>query len=165
DAGLAHAGHDHAPAAAVEQLHRPLEARVELAHEAEDGLRLHAQYARVDRPHVDALRRLHRRSAPWMASSSSSNGGRSSIRSMLGPSDSGRPSRSVRSGSSCISMKSASTPNATAARASAGTYLRSPPERSPAPPGSCTECVASNTTGTPSARMSASPRMSTTRLL
>ncbi len=41
------------------------------------------------------------------------------MRSMLGPSESGRPSGSVRSGSSCISMKSASTPKATAARASA----------------------------------------------
>jgi len=45
--------------------------------------------------------------------------------------DSGRPSASVRSGSSCISMKSASTPNATAARASAGTYLRSRPSDLP----------------------------------
>ena len=49
--------------------------------------------------------------------------GRSSMRSMFGPSESGRPSGSVRSGSSCISMKSASTPNATAARASGRNVL------------------------------------------
>ncbi len=46
----------------------------------------------------------------------------------------GRPA-SVRSGSSWISMNSASTPTATAARARAWTYWRSPPERSPCPPG------------------------------
>ena len=51
---------------------------------------------------------------------------------MLGPSDSGRPSSSVRSGSSCISMKSASTPTATAARASACTYSRAARPSGPA---------------------------------
>jgi hypothetical protein len=60
---------------------------------------------------------------------------------------------------------SASTPTATAARASVATCSRSPPELAPRPPGSCTEWVASKHTGAPSARMTGSARKSTTRLL
>ena len=59
---------------------------------------------------------------------------------------------SARSGSSCTSRKTASTPAATAARASVGTNARSPPDAVPCPPGSCTLWVASNTTGQPVSR-------------
>ena len=58
------------------------------------------------------------------------------------------PSEGARSGSSWVSMKTAATPMATAARArSVSTKRRSPPLLPPCPPGCCTEWVASNTTG------------------
>src|SRR5262249_52401882 len=56
------------------------------------------------------------------------------------------PSLKARSGSSWTSMKSASIPAATPARAKAGMYFRSPPEAAPRPPGNCRLWVASNTT-------------------
>src|SRR5262249_3914442 len=161
---LAHAGDDHATGAAAEQRHRALETLVELRDETQDGVGLETEHPLGDLPHVGRALGAHGRTADSMACSCGRSRGRSSMRSMFGPSESGRPSGNVRSGSSCISMKSASIPNATAARASAGTYWRSPPDRSPAPPGSCTEWVASKTTGKPKARMMARPRMSTTRL-
>ncbi len=115
---LPHAGHDHAAGAAVQELDRPVEARVELRDEAEDRLGFEAQHALREPPEVAPA---HVRRAASMAPSSWRSRGRSSMRSMFGPSESGRPSGSVRSGSSCISMKRASTPKATAARASGGT--------------------------------------------
>src|SRR4029453_6122658 len=171
--GLAHAGDDHATGAAAEQLDRALEALVELRDETQDGVGLETEHALGDLPHVGRALGAHARTADSMAWSCCRRGGRSSMGSMFGTSgggrcfgrsESGRPSGSVRSGFSCISMKSASIPNATAARASAGTYWRSPPDRSPAPPGSCTEWGASKPPGKPRARMIARPRMSTTRL-
>src|SRR5207247_10015065 len=164
--GLAHARDDDPSPAAAEKVHRSDEAVVETATQGGDGRGLQAQDTvrhgeqPLARGHLEAPPR-----AEATARISSRSRGRSSRRSMFGPSESGRPSGRVRSGSSWISMKSASTPNATAARASAGTYCRSPPERSPAPPGSWTECVASKITGQPKARMIGSPRKSTTRLL
>jgi len=53
------------------------------------------------------------------------------------------PSESACSGSSCTSMKTASQPAATAARASGATKRRSPPDCVPSPPGCCTLWVAS----------------------
>src|SRR5262249_42754439 len=99
------------------------------------------------------------RSAARVAPTSSGSRGRAARGSIVGPSD------GPRSGASGTSMKSATTPEATAARASPATYWRSPPERVPSPPGSCTEWVASKTTGVPKPRMTARPRKSTTRLL
>src|SRR5262249_18093037 len=144
---LAHAGHDHAPATRAQHRDRMLETHVELGDKAEDRVGFDAQDALGQTTQVGRTIGAHGLTAAPMAPSCSRSRGRSSMRSMFGPSESGRPSGNVRSGSSCISMKSASTPKATAARASAGTYWRSPPERSPAPPGSCTEWVASNTMG------------------
>ena len=57
------------------------------------------------------------------------------------------PSLGALSGSSCTSMNSPSTPQATAARARNGTLVRSPPVEVPAPPGRWTEWVASKISG------------------
>src|SRR5262249_41285406 len=138
---LADAGDDDAAGAPVDQLHRPHEAVVQPRDEGEHALALEAQHAGGPGEEPVAVHHAPMPAAP-IARISSSRRGRSSRRSMLGPSDSGRPSGSARSGSSWISMNSASTPTATAARARACTYWRSPPERSPAPPGSWTEWVA-----------------------
>ena len=117
ETGLAHPGDDDATDARVECLHGPIEPLVELGDETEDRFRLDAQHA-LGKTAVIAAGSVHGSPSPArIASSWSSNRGRSSMRSMFGPSESGRPSGSVRSGSSCISMKSASTPKATAARA------------------------------------------------
>src|SRR5262249_13514376 len=157
DPGLPHPGHDHATPTALEQWPAPSKALVDLGQESQERCGFQAQDAFGQPARVG-----HPRMAIVIARISRSNRGRSSIRSMFGPSDSGRPSSSVRSGSSCISMNSASTPTATAARASAGTYWRSPPERSPPAPGSWTECVASTTTGNPIARIWTRAHISTT---
>src|SRR4029450_4738456 len=141
-ARLPHPGDDHAPAAAVEQVERGDEAIVEARDEGLDALGLEAQDALGEGEKAAAIhhalptRPLSPAAIAW---SSPRRRGSSSSRSMFGPSDSGRPSGSVRAGSSCISMNSASTPTATAARARSGTYCRSPPERLPSPPGSWTE--------------------------
>ena len=57
------------------------------------------------------------------------------------------PSLGAWSGSAWVSMNSAATPTAAAARARAGANSRWPPELVPWPPGCCTEWVTSNTTG------------------
>ncbi len=75
------------------------------------------------------------------------------------------PSERARSGASCTSMKTASTPQATPARASGSMNSDCPPVALPNPPGSCRLCVTSKTTGAPKARMMGNERMSTTRLL
>ena len=61
------------------------------------------------------------------------------------------PSLWAVSGVGCVSRKTASTPAATAARASGRTIARLPPVV--LPPGRWTECVASKTTGWPNAFM------------
>ena len=75
------------------------------------------------------------------------------------------PSLGARSGCSWVSMNTAATPMATAARASTGTYSRWPPLVPPSPPGCCTEWVASNTTGQPVAASCGRARMSETSVL
>src|SRR5262249_13808949 len=129
-AGLAHPGDDDAARAAVEQLDRPDEAVIEARAQLENAVGLEAQHAFGERQDPRAIHQWFPAPLAIARRSSSSRGNVSSF-SMLGPSDGGRPSASVRSGSSWISMKSASTPTATAARASASTYWRSPPDRSP----------------------------------
>ena len=75
------------------------------------------------------------------------------------------PSLGALSGSWWVSMNTAATPTATAARASTGANSRWPPDRVPSPPGCCTEWVASKTTGHPVAARMGRARMSETRVL
>src|SRR5258708_2836986 len=79
---------------------------------------------------IAGVRDLARRSNAIRVSSRFGNALSGTI---LGPSD------GARSGSSCVSMNTAATPTATAARANTSTKRRSPPELPPCPPGCCTE--------------------------
>src|SRR5262249_36139355 len=160
--GLPHAGHHDATAARLHEPHGPLEAVVQALHERAHRLGLGLEDAPGDLENVARPERVGHvvpASAPLMARRSRSSRGSRASGSIVGPSD------GARSGSSCTSMNTASTPKATAARARGSTYWRSPPERVPSPPGSCTECVASKTTGTPRSRITPRLRKSTTRLL
>ena len=97
EARLAHPGDDDAPATAVQGLHRGHEPVVEARAQREHALRLEAQHALRERQ--DPLAVHQARAGPAaIARSSSSSRGRSSRRSMLGPSERGRPSveRAVR---------------------------------------------------------------------
>src|SRR5262249_27882267 len=160
--GLSHAGHADAPAAALHEGDRLLEAVIQPVDEGPHRLSLGLKHSFSDLEDVVGRKGFAHgtplRAAPIARSSRRSRGRRASG-SIVGPSD------GARSGSSWTSMNTASTPKATAARAKGSTYWRSPPERVPSPPGSCTACVASKTTGTPRPRITRSPRKSTTRLL
>src|SRR6266542_6818716 len=99
EAGLPHPGDDDASGAGMQELHGLHEARVEARAEAENALGFEPQHPLGQGE--DALRVHHApRSPAVIAAISSSSSGRSTSRSMLGPSDSGRPSGIVRSGSS-----------------------------------------------------------------
>src|SRR5205814_1057789 len=161
DAGLADAADDHPPAAGEQQLDGAREAPVEAVGERAQGPPLDVEHAPCARePRLGGHRpRALPRSARSMATSSPKSAGRSASGTLVAPSE------RARLGSSCTSMKTASAPAATAARASGATNRRSPPEAVPSPPGCCTLFVASNTTGQPVAARIGSERMSATRLL
>src|SRR5213080_2207199 len=161
DAGLADAADDHPPAAGEQQLDGAREAPVEAVAQRRQGAPLDVEHApRAREPRFGGhRRRALPRSARSMATSSPRSAGRSASGTLVAPSE------SARLGSSCTSMKTASAPAATAARASGATNLRSPPDAVPSPPGCCTLCVASNTTGQPVAARIGSERRSATRLL
>src|SRR2546426_778005 len=161
DARLADAGDDDLAAAGEEQIERAREACVEPVADGGEGVRLDVE----DAPGPVEPLAGHRcpafaaRTARSIATSSASSPGSSASGTLVAPSE------RARLGSSCTSMKTASTPAPTAARASGATKRRSPPDAVPCPPGCCTLCVASNTTGQPVAASTGSARKSATRLL
>src|SRR5436309_11396184 len=166
DPRLADAGDDHLPATGEQVVERARECLVEAVAERAQRRPLDVEHAMgageplagegVSPPplHVRVPR-----SARSMATSSRSN---------VGSAASGRlvaPSESARLGSSWTSINTASTPAATAARASGATNRRSPPDALPSPPGCSTLSVASKTTGHPVCARTGRARMSETRLL
>src|SRR5581483_6460832 len=149
---------EHDLAAAGEQhVDRAREARVEPLAQGREPARFDLEHAPRPGEPLRAHAPPRARTARSTATSSASSVGSASSGTLVGPSE------GARSGSSCTSRKTASTPTATAARASGATNARSPPEAVPSPPGRCTLWVASNTTGQPVAASTGSARMSATR--
>src|SRR3989441_748221 len=180
DARLADAGDDDFAAAGEEQIERAREACVEPVPDGGEGVCLDVEDAPgpveplaghrcppsltlIDIPRsrlsISLAHARAARTARSIATSSASSRGNSASGTLVAPSE------RARLGSSCTSMKTASTPAPTAARASGATKRRSPPDAVPCPPGCCTLCVASNTTGQPVAASTGSARKSATRLL
>src|SRR6187455_323253 len=170
DAGLAHAGDDHAPTAVEQQPDGAFESLVDAAGQRLDGRGLRLQHTPCE-IEVDPGG-SHQRAAPdaavAMTVSRAIACSRTSLR-ISGSSASRRRAFAASllacAGFSWTSMNTASTPAATPAEASGSMYSASPPVTPSPPPGSCRLWVTSNTTGVPRPRIIGNARMSTTRLL